>query len=122
MKPEPFAIRAEREGGLQRLTPTGELDIATVPILEAAFDEICRDEDAEKIVLDLTRLDFMDSTGIVLLLRMSARCDGAERLRVINGSAAVMRALDLSGVRDLLPIISKASDPLAPLDVTAPRP
>jgi anti-anti-sigma factor len=122
MTRERFAIRTEREEGLQRLTPTGELDIATVPILEAEFDAACRDGEAEMIVVDLTKLDFMDSTGIVPLLRMSARCEGAERLRIINGSTAVMRALDLSGVRGILPIISKARDPLAPLSVTEPSP
>ena len=60
----------EREGGVQRLTPIGELDLATVPMLESAFDAVFRDEDAEKIVVDLTELSFMDSTGIQLLLRM----------------------------------------------------
>lgn len=38
------------------------------------------------------------------------------RLRVVNGSPAVVRLLDLTGVRDLLPIISSNDDPLAPLD------
>ena len=48
----------------------------------------------------------MDSTGLHLLLRMTAACKDADRLRVVNGSSAVVRLLDVSGVRDRLPIIS----------------
>ncbi len=67
------------------------------------------------IVLDLTELGFMDSTGIRLLLRMTAACADADRLRVVNGSSAVVRLLDVSGVRTYLPIISSNEDPLARL-------
>ena len=36
--PEAFSIRSTRDRGLHRLTPIGELDIATAPLLEAALD------------------------------------------------------------------------------------
>ncbi len=118
MIPEVFSIREEREGGALRLTPVGELDLVTTPILERAFDGVLRDSDAERIVVDLTELSFMDSTGIHLLLRMQAACGDADRLRVINGSRSVQRILDVTGVRALLPIISRDDDPQAPLPKT----
>ena len=98
-----------------RLTPRGELDLTTVPLLESAFDAAFRDDDAAMIVVDLTELSFMDSTGIHLLTRMHAACQGVDRLRVINGSRAVERLLTLTGVRDDLPIITRDCDPFAPL-------
>jgi anti-sigma B factor antagonist len=113
---EQFSIRETRERAACRLTPIGELDLATAPLLERAFDAVLREDDAELIIVDLTELSFMDSSGIHLLLRMNAACEGADRLRVINGSRAVQRVLDVSGVRDRLPIISRDADPLAPLD------
>jgi anti-sigma B factor antagonist len=113
--PELFSVRETREGRAHRLTPIGELDLVTTPILERAFDAILRDDDAEMIVVDLTELSFMDSTGIHLLLRMQAACEGADRLRVINGSRPVQRILDVTGVRALLPIITRNDDPYAPL-------
>ena len=113
--PGPLLVRETREGGVRRLTPIGELDLATAPLLESAFDAVLGDDDAEMIVVDLTELSFMDSTGIHLLLRMNAACEDADRLRVINGSRAVERVLDLTGVRAHLPIISSDCDPLAPL-------
>jgi anti-sigma B factor antagonist len=106
-----LSIRETREGGVHRLTPIGELDLVTAPLLEAAFDAVFRDYDAEMIVVDLRELSFMDSTGIHLLLRMGAACQDADRLRVVNGSRAVERVLDLTGAREHLPIISSESDP-----------
>jgi anti-anti-sigma factor len=113
--PELFSIRETREGEAYRLTPIGELDLVTTPILERAFDAALRDGDADMIVVDLTELSFMDSTGIHLLMRMQTACEGADRLRVINGSRPVQRLLDVTGVRALLPIISRDDDPYAPL-------
>jgi anti-anti-sigma factor len=112
--PGPLSIRETREGGVHRLTPIGELDLATAPLLETAFDAVFGDHDAEMIVVDLTELSFMDATGIHLLLRMHAACEDADRLRVINGSRAVQRVLEITGVRAHLPIISRDGDPLAP--------
>jgi len=111
----PLSVRETREGGVRRLIPVGELDLATAPLLESTFDAVFGDDDAEMIVLDLTELSFMDSTGIHLLIRMHAVCEDADRLRVINGSRAVERMLDLAGVRAHLPIISRDCDPVAPL-------
>jgi anti-sigma B factor antagonist len=120
---EPFSIRESREGAVHRLTPIGELDLATAPLLESAFDAVFRDDDAEMIVVDLTELSFMDSTGINLLVGMNAACAGADRLRVVNGSRAVQRVLDISGVRAHLPIISSDRDLLvAPLDDATAKP
>jgi anti-sigma B factor antagonist len=112
--PEKFEVRREGTGRVHRLVPTGELDVATVPILEREFDAAYRDADAAMIVVDLTELRFMDSSGIALLLRMNDACEQADRLRIVNGSPAVVRALDITGVRGQLPIISSDDDPCAP--------
>jgi anti-sigma B factor antagonist len=110
-----LSIRETSEGGVHRLTPIGELDLATAPLLESAFDAVLRGDRATMIVMDLRELSFMDSTGIHLLIRMHRACANVDRLRVINGSRAVERMLDLAGVRAHLPIISSDRDPLAPL-------
>lgn len=111
----PMSVRETTTDGVHRLTPIGELDLATAPLLESAFDAVFEDDDVEMIVVDLTELSFMDSTGIHLLLRMHGACADADRLRVVNGSRAVERMLDLAGVRARLPVISRDCDPLAPL-------
>lgn len=116
---ESFSVRSVREGRLWRLTPTGELDIATAPILRAEFEALQSEGDAERIVIDLTELSFMDCSGIRLLLQMNDDCGPAGQLRVVNGSRPVQRVLDLTGVRSQLPIISPNDDPLALLPAPA---
>jgi anti-sigma B factor antagonist len=106
-----FLVHSEREGASHRLTPVGELDIATAPILEREFDAVHPDLTAEVLVVDLTRLTFMDSSGIHLLLRLNALSEHTDRLRIINGSPAAERTIDISGTRSQLPIISEHCDP-----------
>ena len=113
--PKSFSIRSERCGRVHRIAPLGELDIASVPELRQQFEAAFVDGDAEMIVVDLTRLDFVDSTGLRLLLEMNAVCEHADRLRVVNGCPAVMRLFDITGMRAYLPIIASDDDPLAPL-------
>jgi anti-sigma B factor antagonist len=114
VSPDAFKVLGERAGRVHRLIPTGELDIATTPILERAFDAVY-EGDAAMIVVDLTQLSFMDSTGIGLLMRMNDACVDGDRLRIVNGSPAVVKVLDITGVRARLPIISSHDDPLAAL-------
>ncbi len=113
--PERFSIRSQREGRVHRLTPLGELDIASAPVLRAEFDAVVGDDSAEKIVVDLTRLSFIDSTGLALVLLMADETKEHDRLRIVNGSPAVDRLFDLTGVRNSLPIVRSEDDPLAPL-------
>jgi anti-anti-sigma factor len=110
-----FTVHSERDGRVHHLTPVGELDLATVPILEREFHAVDRDATAEKIVVDLTRLRFMDCTAINLLARLTALCAQTDRLRVVNGSPAAERLLDLTGMRAHLPVISRRDDPLMPV-------
>jgi anti-sigma B factor antagonist len=105
---ESFLIATERTDHGYRLAPVGELDIATAPLLEAAFEEIGLGE-AETIVVDLSDVSFIDSTGIQLLLRMNARCSGGERLEIV-ASPAVERLLDITGLREQLPLSSNGSN------------
>jgi anti-sigma B factor antagonist len=107
-----FLVRSRCEGSVGRLMPVGELDIATVPVLERAFDEARKREGAEMIVVDLTQLSFMDVSGIHLLERMAV-CVEAHQLRIINPSPAVKRLFDITGCRDWLPTIHEPGDPIA---------
>lgn len=106
MSGEPLSIISERDGEAHRVAAIGELDIATVDLLERALLEV-EQTDAELIVLDLSALSFIDSTGLRLVLDLNERCGGAaDRLRIVAGSPAVERLLDIVGLRDKLPLIT----------------
>jgi anti-anti-sigma factor len=103
---ESFPIASERVSEAHRLAPKGELDIATVPLLEAAFADV-EHSDAAKIIIDLSGVTFIDSTGIQLLLRINDRCDADRRLEIVP-SPAVERLLDITGLRDQLPLAASS--------------
>jgi anti-anti-sigma factor len=68
MGPTPtFRIHESRMNGHLRLSLTGELDLATTPVLE---DRLVRLRARKSPVeLDLSNLDFIDSAGLHLLIR-----------------------------------------------------
>jgi anti-anti-sigma factor len=95
-----FHCDARSLGDTTTLLPEGELDVATVPLL----DEALRDaETAATVVLDLRGLTFIDSEGIRLLLTWHRRSEAAGRaLRLVPGPDAVQRVFALTGVTEAL--------------------
>jgi anti-sigma B factor antagonist len=102
-RPGELTIVSAREGDIHVISLTGELDLATADELE---QELARVEatDVLSIVLDLSGLRFMDSTGVRLILGADARSRAnSNRLTLLPGPPAVQRVFELTGVIDLLP-------------------
>ena len=80
----------------------GELDLRTVPQLEAALAEASGG--AANLELDLARVGFIDSTGVRLILGTYDACrrDRCE-FSITGASPEVMRAFELLGLLDHLP-------------------
>jgi anti-anti-sigma factor len=96
-------IRALRARHRYVIALVGELDLDGV---ERVSEHLLRAEEtgATQIVLDLTGLQFIDSSGVRLILEADARSRAnGSRLRLIRGPAAVQRVFVLSGVEDRLP-------------------
>jgi anti-sigma B factor antagonist len=68
----PLAVERSRNDGYDLLTVEGELDIATAPRMLGALNEAIADMDAP-LVVDLTDVVFMDSTGLALLMNARRR-------------------------------------------------
>lgn len=92
---------AEEPGGAVRITPRGELDVATQAELRAA---LARHAGAETLTLDLTGLRFLDTSGLRLILETAetAAREGRDFV-VVPGSPAVQRLFDVAGVAELVP-------------------
>jgi anti-sigma B factor antagonist len=104
VNPVPFAVESEElEGGIRVLTVRGELDMSTAPELERALDDAVSDAGAS-IVLDLCECEFIDSTGIALIVRAwqqldrSADGDGEGRLVLCSHNHQVRRLLKITGI------------------------
>ncbi len=98
-----FRVCSERVGVVHTVSIVGELDLANAEQLER---ELLRVEatDALTIIVDLSGLTFMDSTGLRAVLRAHARSRAdSNRLALLRGPASVQRLFELCGVSELLP-------------------
>jgi anti-sigma B factor antagonist len=99
-----LTVSVEPAGALLMVRAEGELDIASARLLEEEVREAI-DSGASTVVLDLSGLDFIDSTGIRVLLSVAEHASRTgDRLRMLHGSERVENVLDLSGVAPLLPL------------------
>ena len=84
---------------------SGELDLATVPQLSAAVAE---HHDAGLLVLDLTAVTFIDSTGVRVLIQADRSCArSGSRLVVLAGDGPVRRLLDLCKLDGRLALVTE---------------
>jgi anti-sigma B factor antagonist len=105
-----FEINPRRLGGAPCLALAGELDIAEVPRLEHAVDDAIADSEGV-FAIDLCELDFLDSSGIRVLLRARALLGREDRtLVLICPHGPVRRAIELTGVSDLFTIYASRED------------
>jgi anti-anti-sigma factor len=93
-------IHAEPRQDAIRVAVSGELDLATVPILAAALER--HTVEHERVELDLGGVSFMDSSGIQLLIDATRSATRLSR-EVRIASTEVRRSLGLVGMHDLLP-------------------
>jgi anti-anti-sigma factor len=97
-----FRLEVTSKGGATVVRVHGELDLATSPGLEQELERLAEDH-APLLIVDLAELDFMDSTGLSVLVRAQQRVEeGGHRFGLINSSQQVQRLLTLTGVRDRL--------------------
>ena len=101
-----LAIVPHDEDGVQRIVLTGELDVSTVPAFNKRLSEL-RHTGFHTIVLDLSGISFMDSTGLsaILVAEMHARMRG-QHFKVVEGPPHVNELFRLTGVDNFLEIVS----------------
>ncbi|HTU87438.1 MAG TPA: STAS domain-containing protein [Solirubrobacteraceae bacterium] len=119
-----FLVDSQTTGRAVILALSGELDLVSSPILEEAFER-AYESDAELIVVDLRRLEFMDSTGLHRLVAAQQRAvQSGRRFGLVKGTEQVQRLFDLTGMADLLPLVDSPDELLevdqTPLDQTPP--
>ncbi len=98
-------VRSECRDGSHVIALSGELDIDGVDRVTVQLRN-AEKSDAREIVLDLSALEFIDSSGIQLVIAADARSRADDRrLRLIRGPDRVQRVFDMCGVADGLPFV-----------------
>ena len=102
--PDLLRITVEEVEEARLVRVAGEVDISTVAELRRHVSDVCRGE--RTVLLDLADVEFMDSSGLQVLLEAS---DGAvstdSSFFIVRPSSAVRMLLDASGTRDELPVV-----------------
>jgi anti-anti-sigma factor len=88
-----------------RVALSGELDIASAPVLEEALGRI-ESEQPAVLLVDLRELDFMDSTGLRTLVSANqrARAQG-RRLAIVRGPEQVDRIFSVTRLDERFEIV-----------------
>jgi anti-sigma B factor antagonist len=105
-----FRVEVRKEGATAVIAVSGELDLASGPQLEAEFERV-NGADTQLLVVDLSGLDFMDSTGLSILVRTHQRLTGEGcQVGLVRGSPQVQRLLDLTGVAKRLQLVDEPEE------------
>jgi anti-anti-sigma factor len=105
----PFEVTVEERGGAVHALLRGELDISTAPRLEETLARV-EAESPPLLVIDLSALTFMDSTGLRLLIGADGRAqDDGRRVVLVQGNELVHRVMRLTRLDERLEIVSDAA-------------
>lgn len=92
------------------ITVSGEVDLATSPDLDTAIIESV-DSGASSIVIDLTDVSFMDSSGLGVIVRGLKRCREADKdLDLVITSDRVLKVFGITGLDQVIPIHDSIED------------
>jgi anti-anti-sigma factor len=98
------------------VAPRGEVDIATCAELAASLDAVIQ-VGATMLVLDLGGVDFLDSSGIRVIVRAARELEErGGRLLIENASGATQRTLEVTGILEQLrePAVVSTSERAVP--------
>lgn len=118
MNPAPFEVRVgELENGVRTISVRGELDLSTAPDLEGPLGQAL-DGDEGSVLIDLSQCEFIDSTGIALIVRAWQRLDSGKNGRALvicSQNEQVRRVLEITGLELSIPVHLTKDEALADL-------
>ena len=95
--------------GETQVAVLGEVDLATAPAFEKALKKV-----RGRVVVDLRKVEFMDSTGIRVILTHRERLEAAGgHLRAVATKGPVLTVLEIAGVLEMLEVTDSLT-PRAP--------
>jgi anti-anti-sigma factor len=105
-----FRVEVRSEGRVALVAVSGELDLASGPELEKVLERRW-DPSTELLVIDLREVEFMDSTGLSIIVKAHQRfTDAGRELALVKGTSQVQRLLDLTGVANRLPVVDNPEE------------
>jgi anti-sigma B factor antagonist len=104
-----FGIETRVDGDVAHLVLTGEFDLAGVQEFQDAIARL-EGEHPKAMLIDLSGLSFMDSSGLRALVMADERARAAQRrLAIVAGPPQVRRVFEITQLEQRLNLIDDAS-------------
>jgi anti-sigma B factor antagonist len=116
VQPAPFETSSAEVDGVRVIAVRGELDLSTAPDLEGPLDEAVNGGGGS-VLIDLAECEFIDSTGIALIVRgwQKLEGNGSGHLAICSPNDQVKRVLDVSGLDQSIPVHASRDEGVAAL-------
>jgi anti-anti-sigma factor len=118
VNPAPFEVKVgDPEQGVQAISVRGELDLSTAPELEGPLEQTLENGKGS-VLIDLTGCEFIDSTGIALIVRAWQRLQSGENGRALvicSQNDQVRRVLEITGLELSIPVHATRDEALTAL-------
>ena len=106
---EILELDTEDRDGLVHIALRGELDLSTVSKVDDELESV-EAKEPSVLVLDLSKLSFLDSTGLRCLVTADQRAkDAGRRLVLVRGPAPVQRVFTITRLEERLEMVDDAA-------------
>lgn len=103
-----FSVTLERHADVLHLKLTGELDLGNLLELTTALPDLAP---GDTLVVDLRELEFIDSSGIHVLMRLDTDARrGGWSVALVRAPATVQRVLDICRLSDRMRTVDSPGD------------
>jgi anti-anti-sigma factor len=107
-------VAIERSDRTTVILAAGELDAFAAPDLVSAFEDVSGDE---RVIADLDRVSFMDSTALGLIVRASRELtEAGAMVRIVLPTGSARRIFEITALDGVLPVSETRSAALAELE------
>jgi stage II sporulation protein AA (anti-sigma F factor antagonist) len=107
VNPAPFEVKiGNLEQSVRTISVRGELDLSTAPELEGPLNQAL-ESDEGSMLIDLSQCEFIDSTGIALIVRAWQQLDSGKNGRALvlcSQNNQVRRVLEITGLELSIPV------------------
>ncbi len=108
---EDLSIHVHSVDGLKVFALTGSLDIATSPTVRAALTTASEQEQQHRFIVDLTHVEFLDSTGLGALIGAQRRAkEFGGDVRLIAKEGQILRLLRITGLLKVFAVYPTLED------------
>jgi anti-anti-sigma factor len=114
-------VEGERQGTICLVRVHGEIDLSNAHEVSSAIGTVMGQE-TRWLVVDLSEITYLDSSGVALLLRLAERLQTRRRQLhlVVPRGSPVRRVLVFTGLPRVIPVEARLEDALAQCDAGVP--